>query len=209
MRSSSRSATSSPRRPTSRRSSSPPIRRPFGAEVLVVNPRIVGKRLGAGDEGRARRGEGRPVEALPTAAPSRSPASASSRTNTSFASSAGEGLDAASFDGIGGRRRPRHEGRRRRSSAKGVARDFIRLVQVARKDAGFNVADRIHIEVKAGADRRTPRSPRISTTVKRRDAGGLARPVDGAAPAGFVVGGEAAGRADRDRRAGGVGDAGS
>jgi isoleucyl-tRNA synthetase len=32
----------------------------------------------------------------------------------------------------------------------GLARDFIRLVQVARKDAGFNVADRIHIEVKAG-----------------------------------------------------------
>ena len=32
----------------------------------------------------------------------------------------------------------------------GLARDFIRLVQVARKDAGFNVADRIRIEVKAG-----------------------------------------------------------
>jgi isoleucyl-tRNA synthetase len=32
----------------------------------------------------------------------------------------------------------------------GLARDFIRLVQVARKDAGLNVADRIHIEVKAG-----------------------------------------------------------
>jgi isoleucyl-tRNA synthetase len=33
----------------------------------------------------------------------------------------------------------------------GLARDFIRLVQVARKDAGFNVSDRIAIEVKAGA----------------------------------------------------------
>jgi isoleucyl-tRNA synthetase len=32
----------------------------------------------------------------------------------------------------------------------GLARDFIRLVQVARKDAGFNVSDRIAIEVKAG-----------------------------------------------------------
>jgi isoleucyl-tRNA synthetase len=32
----------------------------------------------------------------------------------------------------------------------GLARDFIRLVQVARKDAGFNVADRIHIEVRTG-----------------------------------------------------------
>ena len=34
----------------------------------------------------------------------------------------------------------------------GLARDFIRLVQIARKDAGFNVADRIHIEVKAGPE---------------------------------------------------------
>jgi isoleucyl-tRNA synthetase len=34
----------------------------------------------------------------------------------------------------------------------GLARDFIRLVQVARKEAGFAISDRIHIEVKAGAD---------------------------------------------------------
>lgn len=36
--------------------------------------------------------------------------------------------------------------------AEGIARDFIRAVQMARKDAGFNVADRIHIEVQAPAD---------------------------------------------------------
>ena len=32
----------------------------------------------------------------------------------------------------------------------GLARDFIRLVQVARKDAGFRVTDRIEISFKAG-----------------------------------------------------------
>ena len=36
------------------------------------------------------------------------------------------------------------------ATARALARDFIRLVQVARKDAGFNVSDRIAIEVKAG-----------------------------------------------------------
>ncbi|MCW5713558.1 MAG: isoleucine--tRNA ligase [Bauldia sp.] len=35
--------------------------------------------------------------------------------------------------------------------AEGIARDFIRAVQVARKDAGFNVADRIHITAKVPA----------------------------------------------------------
>jgi isoleucyl-tRNA synthetase len=60
-----------------------------------------------------------------------------------------QGLDATSFDGNAGvvvldtHVTPELE-------REGLARDFIRLVQVARKDAGFNVADRIHIEVKAG-----------------------------------------------------------
>ncbi len=35
--------------------------------------------------------------------------------------------------------------------AEGIARDFVRLVQIARKEAGFNVSDRIHIGVKASA----------------------------------------------------------
>ncbi len=60
-----------------------------------------------------------------------------------------EGLAAAPFDGNAGvvvldtDVTPELE-------REGVARDFIRLVQVARKDAGFNVADRIAIAVKAG-----------------------------------------------------------
>ena len=60
-----------------------------------------------------------------------------------------EGLAAAPFDGNAGvvvldtKVTPELE-------AEGLARDFIRLVQVARKDAGFNVADRIVIEVNAG-----------------------------------------------------------
>jgi isoleucyl-tRNA synthetase len=59
------------------------------------------------------------------------------------------GLDAVSFDGNAGvvvldtKVTPELE-------REGLARDFIRLVQVARKDAGFNVADRIAVEVKAG-----------------------------------------------------------
>jgi isoleucyl-tRNA synthetase len=60
-----------------------------------------------------------------------------------------QGLDATSFDGNAGvvvldtHVTPELE-------REGLARDFIRLVQVARKDAGFNVSDRIAIEVKAG-----------------------------------------------------------
>jgi len=59
------------------------------------------------------------------------------------------GLDATSFDGNAGvvvvdtKVTPELE-------REGLARDLIRLIQVARKDAGFNVADRIVIEVKAG-----------------------------------------------------------
>ena len=120
----------------------------FGAEVLVVNPRIVGKRLGpkmkdvlaaakAGDWTRADGGAvtvaGERIEA----------------EEYELRFRAAEGLDATSFDGSAGvvvLDTAVDESLER----EGLARDFIRLVQVARKDAGFNVADRIAIEVKAG-----------------------------------------------------------
>jgi isoleucyl-tRNA synthetase len=62
---------------------------------------------------------------------------------------AAEGLDAVSFAGSAGVVVLDTEVDAE-LEREGLARDFIRLVQVARKDAGFNVADRIHIEVKAG-----------------------------------------------------------
>ena len=60
---------------------------------------------------------------------------------------ANDGVDAAPFDGSAGvvvLDTHVDEALER----EGLARDFIRLVQVARKDAGLNVSDRIHIEVK-------------------------------------------------------------
>jgi len=59
------------------------------------------------------------------------------------------GLDATSFDGNAGVvvLDTKIDAELERE---GVARDFIRLVQVARKDAGLNISDRIAIEVKAG-----------------------------------------------------------
>ncbi|MCX5496885.1 isoleucine--tRNA ligase [Kaistia dalseonensis] len=60
---------------------------------------------------------------------------------------ANDGVDAAPFDGSAGvvvLDTHVDEALER----EGIARDFIRLVQVARKEAGFQIADRIHIEVR-------------------------------------------------------------
>jgi isoleucyl-tRNA synthetase len=62
---------------------------------------------------------------------------------------AAEGLDAVSFDGSAGVV-VLDTAVDAALEREGLARDFIRLVQVARKDAGLNVADRIVLEVKAG-----------------------------------------------------------
>jgi isoleucyl-tRNA synthetase len=120
----------------------------FGAEVLVVNPRLVGKRLGpamkdvlaAAKAGLWQRiGDG----AVEVAGQRIEPGEYELRFR------AGEGLDATSFAGSAGvvvldvTLDPALE-------REGLARDFIRLVQVARKEAGFDIADRIHVEVKAG-----------------------------------------------------------
>jgi isoleucyl-tRNA synthetase len=120
----------------------------FGAEVLVVNPRLVGKRLGKAMQAvlaEARAGEWKrlPDGAVEVA----SHRIEAGEYELRFA--AKEGFDAASFDGNAGVvvLDTRVDAALERE---GLARDFIRLVQVARKDAGLNVADRIRIEVKAG-----------------------------------------------------------
>ena len=121
---------------------------PFGAEVLVVNPRVVGKRLGpamkdilaASKAGKWSRLRGGAVEVSGNRIES-------DEYEVRFQPK--EGLAAAPFDGNAGvvvldtNVTPELE-------REGLARDFIRMVQVARKDAGLNVADRIAIEVKAG-----------------------------------------------------------
>ena len=120
----------------------------FGSEVLVVNPRIVGKRLGgamkdilaAAKAGQWKRLDGGAVEVAGNRVEQ-------GEYEVRFQTQGG--LDAASFDSNAGvvvldtKVTPELE-------REGLARDFIRLVQVARKDAGFNVSDRIAIEVKAG-----------------------------------------------------------
>jgi isoleucyl-tRNA synthetase len=121
----------------------------LGSEVLVLNPRILGKRLGgamkdvlaASKSGNWRRLDAGAVEVIGHRI---EPGEYEVRFQSK------PGLDAVSFDGNAGvvaldtHVTPELE-------REGLARDFIRLVQVARKDAGFNVADRIAIEVKAGA----------------------------------------------------------
>jgi isoleucyl-tRNA synthetase len=120
----------------------------FGSEVLSVNPRILGKRLGgamkdvlaAAKAGQWSRVGGDAVEVA---------GQVIRADEYELRFKAAEGLDAVSFDGSAGvvvlDTHVDAELER-----EGLARDFIRLVQVARKDAGFNVADRIRIEVKAG-----------------------------------------------------------
>ncbi|MFI5412247.1 isoleucine--tRNA ligase [Kaistia sp. UC242_56] len=117
----------------------------FGQVVLAVDPKI-GKRLGKGLKdvlNAARAGQwedlggGRYAVAGQTIEPG----------EYELRFKANEGLDAVAFDGAAGvvvLDTHVDEALER----EGVARDFIRLVQVARKDAGLNVSDRIHIEVK-------------------------------------------------------------
>jgi isoleucyl-tRNA synthetase len=120
----------------------------FGAEVLVVNPRIVGKRLSSAMKdilAAARAGQWKRLDggAVEVAGNRIEPTEYEVRFQTQA------GLDATSFDGNAGvvvlDTKVDAELER-----EGVARDFIRLVQVARKDAGLNISDRIAIEVKAG-----------------------------------------------------------
>ncbi len=120
----------------------------FGSEVLVVNPRIVGKRLGpAMKEVLTAAKAGKWTHLPDGAAEVAGQRIEADEFEVRFQPK--EGIAAAPFDGNAGvivldtNVTPELE-------REGLARDFIRLVQVARKDAGFNVSDRIAIEVKAG-----------------------------------------------------------
>jgi isoleucyl-tRNA synthetase len=122
--------------------------RAFGAEVLVINPRLVGKRLGKAMQAvlaEAKAGEWKKL--ADGAVEVGGNRIAADEYELRFA--ARDGIDAVGFDGNAGvvSLDTRVDAELERE---GLARDFIRLVQVARKDAGFNVADRIRIEVKAG-----------------------------------------------------------
>ncbi|CAN5121828.1 isoleucine--tRNA ligase [soil metagenome] len=121
----------------------------FGSEVLAVNARLLGKRLpaamkdilAAASAGKwTRLGDGA-VDVADQRI---------EKDEYEVRFQAAPGIAAAPFDGSAGvvvldtHVTPELE-------QEGLARDFIRLVQVARKDAGFNVADRIAIEVRAPA----------------------------------------------------------
>jgi len=122
----------------------------YGRRVLTVNSRVAGKRLGtkmkdvllAAKEGQWQERDGQMV-VLDGLGTHLLPGEYDVRFE------ARDGVGALPFDGNAGvvfldtKVTPELE-------REGLARDFIRLVQVARKDAGFNVADRIAIEVKAG-----------------------------------------------------------
>lgn len=120
----------------------------FGSEILVVNPRIVGKRLGAAMKdvlAASKNGAWTKLDddAVEVAGQRIEPDEYELRFR------AEDGLDATSFDGSAGvvvLDTVVDEALER----EGMARDFIRLVQVARKEAGFNISDRIHIALKAG-----------------------------------------------------------
>ncbi|HVZ14857.1 MAG TPA: DUF5915 domain-containing protein, partial [Bauldia sp.] len=152
----------------------------FGSEVLVINPRIVGKRLGsamkdvlaAAKGGNWRRLDNGAIDVL-------SHRIEAGEYEVRF--QARSGLDATSFDGNAGvvvldtKITPELE-------REGLARDFIRLVQVARKDAGFNVADRIAISVKTGPAGKAALDA-YGDTIRRET---LAVSLTEAAPAGSV-----------------------
>ena len=122
----------------------------FGSEVLVVNPRIVGKRLGSAMKD-ILAALARPASGRVASSDGAVEVAGNRIENDEYEirfQTAGD-IAAAPFDGNAGvvvldtNVTPELE-------REGLARDFIRLVQVARKDAGFNVSDRIAIEVKAG-----------------------------------------------------------
>ncbi|MFO1185407.1 MAG: isoleucine--tRNA ligase [Bauldia sp.] len=120
----------------------------FGAEVVSVNARVAGKRLGGAMKdvlAAAKAGQWRRVggDRIEVAGQVLLPEEYEVRFR------AADGLDAVAFDGSAGVvvLDTKVDADLERE---GLARDFIRLVQTARKDAGFAVSDRIRIEVSMG-----------------------------------------------------------
>jgi isoleucyl-tRNA synthetase len=158
----------------------------FGSEVLSVNPRILGKRLGgamkdvlaAAKAGAWNRIGGDAVEVA---------GQVIRADEYELRFKAAEGLDAVSFDGSAGVVvLDTHVDAD--LEREGLARDFIRLVQVARKDAGFNVADRIRIEVKAGPAANDAIAAHLDTV--KHETLAVAFDRTEAVPAGFVAEGK-------------------
>ncbi|KAB2867384.1 MAG: class I tRNA ligase family protein, partial [Bauldia sp.] len=155
----------------------------FGAEVLVVNPRIVGKRLGPAMKdvlAAAKAGVWMPVGGGAVEVGGQ----VIQREEYELRFRATEGLDAVSFDNSAGVV-VLDTAVDAALEAEGIARDFIRLVQVACKEAGFNVADRIHIEVKAGPAATAAIAAHLDT-VKAETLAVAYAAVDDKAPAGTV-----------------------
>ncbi len=120
----------------------------YGSELLAVNSRIVGKRVGGAMKdvlAAARSGDWKSLGGgyVEVAGQRLEPGEYDLRFQ------AKAGLDAAPFDGSAGVVVLDTEVDAALEQ-EGLARDFIRLVQVARKEAGFNVADRIAIAVRGG-----------------------------------------------------------
>ncbi len=148
----------------------------------MVNPRIVGKRLGPAMKDVLAAAKGGVWTRLPDgAAEVAGQRIEADEYEVRFQPK--EGIAAAPFDGNAGvvvldtKVTPELE-------REGLARDFIRLVQVARKDAGFNVADRIAIAVKAGPASAAAIDAHLDTIKHETLAVSLDK--TGAAPAGTV-----------------------
>ncbi len=153
----------------------------YGRPVLTANLPVVGKRLGPALKGviaAAKAGEWTLSGDTVTIA---GVDLAAGEYFLKF--QANEGVDAAPFDGSAGVVvLDTHVDAA--LEREGIARDFIRLVQVARKDAGFRISDRIHIEVKA-ADAASAAILDHQDTVKSETLAESLRPTD-AKPEGYV-----------------------
>ncbi len=154
----------------------------YGSEVLSVNPRVLGKRLpGAMKDVLAGAKSGQWARVGGDAVEVAGHVIRADEYDLRF--KAAEGLDAVSFDGSAGVV-VLDTAVDADLEREGLARDFIRLVQVARKEAGLDVSDRIALAVQAGPVASDAIAAHIETVKGETLAVDLARTE--AVPAGFV-----------------------